>query len=165
MAWTTGTFEAKAQPAALPSAQLAGSARLTVFGFGIYNARLWVAPGFSAAHYADHAFSLELAYLRSFDGAAIAQRSLKEMQRVAGFTPEQGKAWLAEMTQLFPNVREGDRLTGIYQPGAGVRFLFNGQPLGEVRDPAFASTFMGIWLSPQTSEPAMRNQLLAGASP
>ena len=29
----------------------------------------------------------------------------------------------------------------------------------------FARVFMGIWLSPKTSEPAMREQLLAGAAP
>ena len=39
-------------------------------------------------------------------------------------------------------------------------------PLGEVPDPDFARLFFAIWLSPATSEPQMRSQLLAqtGAS-
>jgi hypothetical protein len=41
-------------------------------------------------------------------------------------------------------------------------FLLNGQPAGEIRDPEFARLFFGIWLSPRTSEPAMRRALLAG---
>ncbi|MBX3653830.1 MAG: chalcone isomerase family protein [Ramlibacter sp.] len=167
LAWTSIAFEAHAQnrTGPLPGARLCGTARLAVLGFGIYTARLWVGPDFRATAYADHAFALELAYLRSFDGQAIAQRSLTEMQRIAEFTPAQGQAWLADMTRLFPNVGEGDRLTGIHQPGAGVRFLFNDRPLGEVRDPEFGRVFMGIWLSPGTSEPTLRSQLLAGARP
>ena len=86
------------------------------------------------------------------------------MQGVEAFTAEQGRRWLAEMTRLFPDVKKGDRLTGVYQPGAGVAFLYNDRPAGEVRDPDFARVFMGIWLSPRTSEPAMRTQLLAGAA-
>ncbi|MGE0333279.1 MAG: chalcone isomerase family protein [Ramlibacter sp.] len=155
---------AHAQPAALAAAQLTGSARLSVFGFQVYDARLWTAEGFVRDNYAAHAFALELAYLRDFDGADIARRSLKEMQGVEAFSAEQGRRWLAEMTRLFPNVKKGDRLTGIYRPGAGVAFLYNDKPAGEVRDPDFARVFMGIWLSPRTSEPAMREQLLAGAT-
>lgn len=135
-----------------------------MFGFQVYDARLWTAEGFSRDNYASHAFALELAYLRDFDGDDIARRSLKEMQRVEAFSAAQGSRWLAEMTRLFPDVKKGDRITGLYRPGAGASFFYNGQPVGEVRDPDFARVFMGIWLSPRTSEPAMREQLLAGAT-
>jgi hypothetical protein len=46
-----------------------------------------------------------------------------------------------------------------------VRFLLNGKPFGEVRDAEFSSLFFGIWLSPGTSEPAMRQSLLAQVQP
>lgn len=65
------------------------------------------------------------------------------------------------MVRVFPDVRRGDRLTGVHLPGVGVRFLHNDQVVGEVRDTAFARIFMGIWLSPRTSEPQLRRQLLA----
>jgi len=145
--------------------KLVGTARLTVFGFDVYTARLWSAPGLRRANWDEHAFALELAYLRDFEGASIAQRSLKEMQRVGDFTEGQGRQWLARMTALFPDVRKGDRITGIHQPGAGVSFLLNDRPLGEIRDAQFARAFMGIWLSPKTSEPAMRDKLLAEVAP
>jgi hypothetical protein len=148
----------------LASATLTGTARLSVFGFQVYDARLWTSAGFTRDSYASHPFALELAYLRDFEGAEIAKRSLKEMQGVEAFTAEQGRQWLAEMTRLFPNVKKGDRLTGIYRPGTGVAFLYNDRPTGEVRDADFARVFMGIWLSPRTSEPAMRERLLAGAA-
>ena len=58
---------------ALPSATLAGTAKLTYWGFDVYNASLWVAPGFNAAEYERHAFALELAYLRDFSSEDITR--------------------------------------------------------------------------------------------
>ena len=149
---------------ALPGAAQAGATRLKIWGFDIYDARLWVAPGFSAAQWASHPLVLELAYLREFKGAAIAERSLTEMRRVAAFSDEQATRWQAALGALLPDVKRGDRLMGVYRPGAPLRFAFNGKPLGEVTDAAFAEPFMGIWLSPKTSEPAMRKSLLDKAA-
>ena len=87
------------------------------------------------------------------------------MQRLETLSESQGRQWLADMTRLFPDVRKGDRITGSYQPGRGVSFQLNDRPLGEVNDPAFARLFMGIWLSPRTSEPEMRRQLTGNAGP
>jgi hypothetical protein len=43
--------------------------------------------------------------------------------------------------------------------------VFNGQPLGEIRDAEFARRFFAIWLSPQTSEPKLRLALLQQLTP
>jgi hypothetical protein len=149
----------------LPSAALAGQAKLTFWGFEVYQATLWVAPGFSASAYADHGFALELSYLRDFSGADIAKRSLDEMARQAPINANQATRWDAQMRALFPDVKAGARLTGIHLPGVGARFVFNGQPLGEIRDAEFARRFFAIWLSPQTSEPKLRLALLQQLTP
>ena len=167
-AFTVGLFgmnSALAQPAELPTAKLTGTSKLRVFGFEIYDARLWVTPGFKRSDYSQTASALELTYLRNFKGAVIAERSLKEMRRVEPFSETLAKQWLADMTAAFPDVKVDDRLTGIYTPGVGLRLLFNDKPLTELKDPVFARVFMGIWLSPKTSEPAMRDALLADAGP
>lgn len=145
----------------LPSARLMGATRLTVWGFNVYDARLFVAPGFRADAYAKTPFVLELRYLRAFTGPDIARRSLDEMRRAGPLTDAQSTQWLREMVAMFPDVKKGDSLTGLYQPGNGVRFSHNGVMLGTVGDAAFALRFMGIWLAPQTSEPVMRAALLA----
>jgi len=144
----------------LPVAALSGQATLRFWGFEVYLASLWVAPGFSASRYFDHGFALELVYLRDFSGADIAKRSLAEMARQTAIGPDQARRWGEQMGALFPDVKAGDRLTGIHLPGVGVRFVFNGQPLGEMFDAEFARLFFGIWLSPQTSEPKLRLALL-----
>jgi len=145
---------------ALPTAQRAGSTRLRVWGFEVYDASLWVAPGFRPDAWARAAFALDLRYLRAFDGADIARRSLEEMAREGPVPTAQEGAWLRTMQSIFPDVKKGDRIVGVYQPGEGARFFFNGVPHGEIRDAAFAERFFAIWLGPRTSEPAMRAALL-----
>ena len=145
---------------ALPLAQLAGSARLRVVGFKIYDATLWVEPGFSAAGFERHPLALTLTYLRDLKGAAIAERSLAEMARGGTISPAQAQAWLAAMQASFPDVRTGDRLTGLHSPARGADFWLNGQARAGVADPEFSRLFFGIWLSQTTSEPEMRRALL-----
>lgn len=142
-----------------------GSARLKVWGFEVYDAQLWATPEFAGPDYALQPFALELTYLRNFEGQDIAQRSIKEMHGVGRPSPAQAAQWLEQMRAIFPNIRKGDRLLGLHQPGVGASFVFNGQPVGEVRDTDFARLFFGIWLSPRTSQPQMRRALLGLPEP
>ena len=153
------------QPAPLNGAKLAGTARLRYWGLDIYQARLWVQPGFQAADFARHPFGLELEYQRNFSRTDIAARSIEEMRRIGRFSDTQADAWQAALLAALPDVKKGDRITGLHLPGNGVRFLLNGQAYGEVRNAAFAPLFFGIWLSPATSEPALRQSLLAQVLP
>lgn len=141
-----------------------GQAQLRVWGFNVYQASLWATTDFRADDFARATFALELLYERDLSGAAIAQRSLQEMQRLGTIPPAQAQAWLGFMTRAFPDVKKGDRLTGVHQSG-NVTFLHNGRPTAQLRDADFARLFFGIWLSAQTSEPALREALLAGARP
>ncbi|MBC7916225.1 MAG: chalcone isomerase family protein [Rhodoferax sp.] len=148
----------------VPQAALSGQATMRFLGFEIYRASLWVAPGFAGANYAQNKFALELRYLRNFQGADIAKRSIVEMRRQDGFDAQLAPQWEQQMRALFPNVQTGDRITGVHLPGTGAEFYGNGKLLGEIRDPLFARLFFGIWLSPQTSEPALRKDLLIQAN-
>ncbi|RID97716.1 chalcone isomerase family protein [Simplicispira hankyongi] len=145
----------------LAGAHLAGSGTLRFLGMEVYQAKLWVQPGFTPRTWTHQSLALELRYARGFSARAIAGRSLEEMQRQQALTEAQTGHWQAQLAALLPDVAAGDRLVGLYQPGQGVRFLFNGQPRGQIDDPLFARLFFGIWLSPQTSEPTLRAALLA----
>ena len=147
----------------LPPHRLLGKTRLKVWGFQVYDARLWVTPSFKPNQFASQPFALELAYLRDFSSVEIAERSVTEMRRSANFSDEQAKTWTAALLRVLPDVKKGDRITGINRVGEGALFLVNGKPAGEIRDAEFARLFFGIWLSPKTSEPQMRSELLAEA--
>lgn len=151
--------------AELPQAAWVGTSRMRFFGFDIYDAQLWAAPGFRASDYTSTPFALELSYLRNLDGRAIAERSLKEMRRAGTFTPDQETRWLSAMQDAFPDVRNGDRITGMHQPGRGARFWFNGKLRATIADTEFSRHFFGIWLATWTSEPRLRTALLERAAP
>ena len=144
----------------LPAARQVGSAVLRFFGLRVYEARLWAANGFTPEDYNRHPFGLELVYDRKLEGAAIAERSIAEMRRVGSFTDEQARQWLSLMKQAFPDVVAHDRLLGLNDGQGEVRFFHNGRQTAQIRDAEFARLFFGIWLSPQTSAPAMRSSLL-----
>jgi hypothetical protein len=145
----------------LPKSQFAGATKMKFLGLGIYDAKLWTAPGFKAERYADAAFVLELSYLRSLSGSAIASRSLDEMRRAGAIDAANEKRWLAAMQDAFPDVKATDRIVGVHTPGVGARFWFNGKLKATIADPEFSRLFFGIWLSNSTSEPRLRTELLA----
>ena len=164
-AWASGA-QAQAAPFEVsslwPQVRLVGSGRLRFMGLRVYDARLWAPGTLGAQDWDRQPFALELHYARAFEGPLIAQRSLDEMRRQRAIEPAIAERWLATMKSTFPDVREGDRLTGVHLADDAARFFHNGRLRGEWRDGDFARQFFGIWLAPATSEPALREALLGG---
>ncbi len=152
---------------ALGVARLSGSAELRWWGLDIYRAWLWVGPhGLDPDHLGAQPFALELRYARSLRGADIADKSAELIARLGLGSPAQLRDWRARMREVFPDVRAGDTLLGLYLPGAPAgartRFLFDDRPIGTIEGRDFAQAFFSIWLSPRSSEPDLRRALLAG---
>jgi hypothetical protein len=145
----------------LPGANWRGGGAMRFLGMRIYDARLW-SPVAVTGDGASQPLALELIYARSIQSDLIVSSSLREMQRVGPFSDEQSSRWARAMAPLFPNIQAGDRITGVQRPGQSARFFFNGVLRGEVIDPEFTRLFFGIWLSPRTSDPQLRQQLLSG---
>lgn len=134
-----------------------GSARFQFMFLDIYDATLYAPKsGWSFST----PFALELKYLRNLSGKKIADRSAKEI-RHQGFNDEIKLAdWHAQMTSIFPDVRSGTTLTGVYEPNSETVFYKDEKIIGSIKDPTFGKWFFGIWLSEKTSEPDFRNELL-----
>ncbi len=145
--------------------RLVGQHRFTYWGFEVYDASLWSNTAFAPEDWAKQSLVLELRYLRDFKGADIAQRSIDEMNGQRTLTATQKQTWLATLQRLIPNVRHGERLSGVYTPDKGMQLLHQDRLLGEVADAELAQRFFGIWLAPETSQRQLRQQLLAGAQP
>lgn len=156
--WAGLTLDATPPLAGL---QRGGQGTLRFWGIDIYQARLWVSPGFQADRYAALPLALTLAYQRDFSAKSIAERSLTEMKRIGEFSTPQATQWRQDLQAALPDIQAGDQLTGLYQPGGASVFQVKGRTVGEVKDPAFGPLFFGIWLSPRTSEPRLREALLA----
>jgi len=143
---------------AIKAEQPYGTGKYRILLFTIYDIALWTD---ATAWSMQTPFALVLTYHLSFSSSSIVDRSLEEMKHdnpalsVAALA-----AYRAQMAGLFPDGKSGDTLTGLYAPDGTAKFFHNGEPTGEVHDPAFAQAFFGIWLSPQTSDPGLRAQLL-----
>ena len=135
------------------SLQKYGSGELRRFGFLVYEAQLW-----GGANPAESPIALQLTYKRDIAGVKIVNASLDHM-RDLGASDAQLALWGPAMARIFPDVKTGDQIVGIYRPGAAT-FLYNNREIGQINDPEFARLFFGIWLDPRTTEPRLRNRLL-----
>jgi hypothetical protein len=143
-----------------PGVRPQGGAVMKFLGLSIYDGWYW-----SGAHawLPNVIYAVDLHYHRSLEGSSIAERSVTEMEGIGAGNAAQRQRWGEAMRRIFPNVRKGDRITGVNLPPGIARFYFNGQSIGEIDDAEFARAFFGIWLDPRTSRPEFRKQLL-GAS-
>ena len=130
-----------------------GTGEFRRFGFLVYEAQLW-----AGNNPMEPPIALQLTYKREIAGAKIVEASVDQM-RALGADEKRLVVWSAAMSKIFPNVKPGDQIVGIYRPGSAV-FLYNNQEVGQVNDPEFARLFFGIWLDPRTSEPKLRDKLL-----
>ncbi|GAB2902121.1 chalcone isomerase family protein [Uliginosibacterium flavum] len=138
-----------------------GKGQMSWFGLRLYTAELWSSQ---AAFDPASTYALKLTYDRSFAGVRLSSASVDEMRRI-GMRDEAVLArWQQYMDKVFPDVKEGDALTGVFLPGKGAVFYLGSKLVGEVNDPAFAAAFFGIWLDARTSEPALRRQLIGQRS-
>ena len=141
-------------------AVLKGQYLFRFFGLEIYHAQLWVDTQFNATTFDKSSFALQLLYSRNLSGEEIAKRSLQEIKKQSKISTQQEQLWLEQMTKIFPDVKKGDHITGVYTPSEKAVFFFNQKLLGELSDPELTKRFFGIWLSPLTTEPKMRLHLL-----
>ena len=151
---------------AVAGLQTRGTHHFRYWGLSIYHAELQVAAGFEPARFAQHRLALTMRYSRDFTGQALAKSTWDEVQGLMTrggqrVSPSQNAAWEAQLNALMPNVRSGDRLSAVNVPGRGVALFHNEAPLGLFEDRLLADAFLGIWLSPLSPQPAMRQALLA----
>jgi hypothetical protein len=137
--------------------KVVGEARLKFMFLKIYDAKLSAANGLWNA---DSPFALSLTYLRDFAGEEIASRSVDEMRNI-GYDDEVLLAkWYEQMRAVFPNIKEGENITGVMDENKNTHFYHEVALIGSIDDKTFTQSFFGIWLNEKTSEPKMRKQLL-----
>lgn len=142
---------------AVPNATRVGSGMFTYYFWDVYEATLF-APNGSWEPTAP--FALQLTYQRDLKGKKIAQRSVDEIRKQGFDDAKRLETWMTKMTQIFPDVSDGDTLTGIATKDSASVFYFNGKQVGVIEDPRFTVQFFNIWLSEKTSEPEFRQALL-----
>lgn len=141
----------------IPNAEMVASSRLTVFLFDIYDASFYTVGG---KHQVTPPYALKLAYLRDIEGEKIADQSTKEI-RSQDLVDEVTLAdWHSQMRKIFPNVKKGDNITGVYKDPAECTFYKNDSLIGQINNKQFCNAFFDIWFGEKTSQPELRNKLI-----
>jgi len=141
--------------------KLIGEAELKVLWFRVYNARLESPQG--AFISASMPLLLTLEYQRDISKQELLEETRKQWQR-AGIEPYDQTAWLASLTELWPDIRRNDSL-GFYQDADGDgHFYYNQRYLGSIRNSRFSRAFLDIWLSENSDFPQLTQQLTGRSS-
>ena len=143
------------------SFQTVGEARLRVFLFDVYDSELSTLNGTYAPE--QRPVKLEITYLRDFKAQSIVQQTIKEWRHL-GIAPKQYEHYLPLIDDLWPDIKKGDTLTFVVGSDESNEFFHNGRSLGGVNNPGFSADFLAIWLSPDTSQPELRAQLIGEES-
>lgn len=152
---------ANAAPAAeLPSVyRVVATARVSWLWWELYQATLLTPDG--RYQPGQRNLMLTLDYARSIPRRDLLDATAAEWQRLGLGTPQEQARWLDALAQMWPDVRPGDRLS-VWLDGQGVSHFFHHQQrLGNIQDPRFGDNFLAIWLSPDSRDTALRQQLLS----
>lgn len=134
--------------------QLVGQASLTVLWFDVYDARLETLNGrFESV---DKPLRLTLDYKRDIDRDDLLKETAKQLKPFTSVQKRQ--AWIAQLRDIWPNIRKGDQLIFQSLPSKS-GFIYNESWIGGVNDSEFASGFAQIWLSDESEYPRLARQL------
>lgn len=145
--------------AAMPPLTMVGEARLNVMFFSVYDSRLYTEDGRYVPD--QRPLRLEIEYLRNIKAKALVEQTGAEWDHLQ-VTHESRGAWLEELTALWPDVGKNDVIALELDAENRSTFYFNGEQLGMMEDAEFGEYFVAIWLSADTSRPALREALLGG---
>ncbi|MBT3136801.1 chalcone isomerase family protein [Alteromonas sp. ALT199] len=141
----------------VPNAKLVGKGMFSYYFWDVYTGELFASEGEYAGQ---PPFALRLTYQRDLEGKKIAERSIDEMKKQGDVAADDADNWLTLMERIFPDVSEGDVITGIATKEGTSVFYVNGEKADEINDVTFTQRFFDIWLSDETSEPKFRKKLL-----
>lgn len=133
-----------------------GDARMEYLFWDVYDATLFTTTG--EYKLGDNPIKFKLTYLRDFAAKDIVKATNEQWQHL-------GKKQLTtqysdKLLAMWPNIKKGESLTLVTNKQGLSVFYHNDKHIGEINEPGFAADFLAIWLSENTSEPALRKQLL-----
>lgn len=127
--------------------------------FALYDARLF-APEGEYRYFSTFPFVLELEYRRDIRSEQILDASREQMDKVASPDSQQLDTWMSRLTDIIPDVSEGDTIGLRVDGERHSHFTVNDAPAGSIEDADFSRVFSGIWLSGDSSDPTFTARLL-----
>ncbi|GIU13268.1 hypothetical protein TUM4261_27320 [Shewanella sp. c952] len=143
--------------AELTSLKEVGRGEMEWWWFTLYRARLLTVDG--EYHQGTYPMVLEIEYYQDIPSKRLLEATVDQWQHLQ-LDQSRQLQWQASLSELWPDVNEGDTLSLQVLSPESSQFYFNGKPLEELMPEGFSEDFLAIWLSSQTSRPELRKQLL-----
>lgn len=134
-----------------------GQGEMSWLFIDLYQAALYSSSG----KYQDKVYpqALKISYRRDIDKDDLVTATQKQWKKLS-LDDALYQPWLKKLTQLWPDIQKGDELVFMVETDGGGLFYHNNQLLGGVNSKQFSNAFLSIWLSPKTTEPKLRRQLI-----
>ena len=138
-----------------------GSSDMRWMVFKVYNITLLTHDG----EYQPEGYpqALEIRYYRDIDKEDLVKSTGNQWIKL-GIPSSKIKLWLPELLAMWPDISANDTLRIEVDVNGTNNFRFNGELIGAVDDEDFSRAFLDIWLSPETTQPAVRKRLIGGWS-
>ena len=146
-----------APPLAIDDWPMVGQARLKVLFWNIYDSALYTPSGMWQG---EGPYQLSLHYLRDIPVHQLIEQTDKAWREQGRTHPRQAE-WLAQLTDIWPDITEGDNLVLSVAASGHSGFWFNGEYIGAIQDEDFGPLFGGIWLDADSPQPDLRAKLIA----
>lgn len=135
-----------------------GETTFSVLFWDIYKSKLLTTSGKYPVEINKDKLLFDINYLTNITSKDLIENTVEQWQHL-GVAPEIYQAYLPELKALWPDIKDGDSLSLLIDQGRSV-FYFNKQYIGVINEPEFGQIFLAIWLSENTSQPSLRQELL-----
>jgi hypothetical protein len=145
-----------------------GLRKATLFKVSVYVAALYVAKPSNdpnAIIVASSPAELTLNFVRNVDVEDLTKAWSEGFARNSNEQLPALKDRIAKLNAWMTDVKDGQRLTFIHRPGAGIQVDVNGTVKGMIEGDDFAKAFLSIWLGANPPNPELKSGLLGGACP
>ncbi|MGJ8682511.1 chalcone isomerase family protein [Paraglaciecola sp.] len=138
--------------------QQVGKTQFSVLFWDIYNSTLYTKTGRYSDINTSSPLVFEIEYLKDITAEDLIQRTIQQWQHLE-YSETSYQAFISPLRSIWPDIKSGDKLALLVQNEQSF-FYFNNAQIGLVPGKEFSQMFLDIWLSPKTSQPKLRNELL-----
>jgi hypothetical protein len=138
-----------------------GSAQFSVLFWDIYNSHLFTKSGRYEEN-SDQDVIFKIEYLKDITAKELIKRTVEQWQHLK-YKKSDYETFIPNLKRIWPNISAGDSLT-LYRNNQSTEFYFNNMNIGDIDNEEFYKLFLAIWLSPDTSEPELRQSLIGVVS-
>lgn len=138
-----------------------GSAKFSVLFWDIYDSHLFTKSG-RYQEQSDQDVIFKIEYFRDISADELVKRTVEQWQHLK-YKKSDYETFIPNLKRIWPDISAGDSLT-LYRNNQSTEFYFNNMNIGVIDNEEFYKLFLAIWLSPDTSEPELRQSLIGIAS-